>query len=878
MRFRRRKQREQDLEREIRADLELEAAEREENGLPADEARYAARRALGNAGLIKEQVRDAWGWASFDRLKQDIAYALRTFLRTPSLTAAVIFTLALGIGATTAMFSVVNAVLLHPLPFRNPDRLVVIWEKFVNDPNPPPVFDSYRDFENWKRASRSFEKLAAATWKADGQILTGAGPARDVFAMPVGIDFFSLFGVAPVLGRTFQPDDLRAGCTVVLKHSAWLELFGGRKNIAGRRIQLNDNACTVVGVMPAEFAFFPDAASMWTLITPASDIVRNPVSGVGVFGLLKPGVSMARAQEEVQALYQHSPGNDLGGIHVKPAVFPLAEQFAYLTGPSLRLSVTVLFGAVSFVLLIGCLNIANLLLGRSVTRRKELAVRAALGSGRARLVRQLLTEAVLLAGAGAAVGILVAVTAVHCFRVLNPIPMPPGNPVSVNLPVLGFTASLAIVTALLFGLTPALKASRVDLMDALRVSAPAGSLGLAARTLRRALVVGEVALSLALLVGAGLLIESVERLASVPLGFRTDRVFTLPVTLPKRAYSTTTQRARFYRAVLDQVAILPEVAAPALASSLPPDGRSGGRALAIDGRPQPALTTAAFDTAEASISPGYFRAMSVPLAYGREFDERDGEHSPQVAVVNEALARKYFARGNPIGQRVKVLMPPAQQSWLTIVGVVADEKAQDFFQPMSWKDTPLVFRPVSQDPPSRVYLIFRTALARAEPAAAIQKQIAALDNTVAVGDVQTMNARLSRTLAYPHLRAVILAALAALALLLAAVGLYAVLSQLIAQRTQEFGVRRALGAQRADLLKLVIREGMALTVTGIAAGLAISAALTGLLASLLYGVKPTDPLTWAGVSALLVVVALLATYLPARRASKVDPMVALRYE
>jgi hypothetical protein len=307
MKWWRHRKREEDLDRELRSDLELEAAEREESGLSQEEARYAAKRALGNAGLIKEDVRDMWSWAALDRFRQDVAFATRAFAHAPGFTAVVILTLALGIGATTAIFSVVNAVLLHPLPFRNPDRLVVIWERFISNPNSPPVFDSYRDFENWKSGSQSFERLAPATWKAEGQILTGAGPAREVFAMPVGIDFFSLLGVAPELGRTFQQDDLRAGCTVVLKHSFWIDTFGGQTGVLGRHIQLNQNACSVVGVMPSEFAFYPDAAALWMLITPVSDIARDPKSGVGVFALLKPGVSIERAQQEVQELYKNSP-------------------------------------------------------------------------------------------------------------------------------------------------------------------------------------------------------------------------------------------------------------------------------------------------------------------------------------------------------------------------------------------------------------------------------------------------------------------------------------------------------------------------------------------------------------------------------------------
>jgi len=582
MQWRRRKQREDDLARELQSDLDLEAEALTNGGLSPGEAQYAAKRALGNTELIKENARETWGWAWFDRFREDTAYGLRTFAHTPGFTAVVVLTLALGIGATTAIFSVVDAVLLHPLPFPNASRLVVIWEKFVRDPDAPPVFDSYRDFENWKHESRSFERLAPATWRVDGQILKGVGPTREVFAVPVGVEFFPMLGIAPEIGRVFEPDDLRTSCTVILKHNFWVETFGQQRNIIGRHIELNENACTIVGVMPPAFAFYPEAAAMWTLITPTSVIARNPTSAVGVFALLKPGISIARAQREIQTIYESDPSNDIGGIHVKPAIFPLDEQFAYLTGPSLRLSVMVLFGAVCFVLLIGCLNIANLLLGKSVIRQKELSVRAALGAGRARLVRQLLTECFLLSVAGAILGILLASVAIHYFRALNPIPMPPGNPVTMNLPVLAFTISLAVITAVLFGLIPAFRASRVELIDALRVSTYSASGSMAGRTLRRGLVISEVALSLALLAGAGLLIQSVQRLASVPLGFRIDALASIPITLPNSSYSSSNQRARFYRAILDRIAALPGVPSAALASSLPPDGRPGRYALRVE--------------------------------------------------------------------------------------------------------------------------------------------------------------------------------------------------------------------------------------------------------------------------------------------------------
>jgi predicted permease len=879
MKWWRRKQLEEDLDRELRSDFELETAELEERGLSPEEAQYAAKRALGNAGSIKEEVREAWGWASLDRLRQDVFYALRTFGRAPGFTAVVILTLALGISATTAVFSIVHAVLLNPLPFPNQDRLVAVFEKLVSIPDDPPFFVSYHDFENWKSGSQSFERLTVATWNTGGgQILTGAGPTRDTLAMPVGVDFFPMLGIAPELGRVFAPDDVNTGCRVVLKHAFWTQTFGSEKTAVGRHIQINNDACTVIGVMPPEFTFYPDAIEMWMLITPNSPFVRNPnLAVVGVFGLLKPGVSIAHAEEELATLYKNSP-NPTMGIPITPAVYPLAEQFARLTGPTLRFSIVVLFGAVNLVLFIGCLNIANLLLGRSVTRQKEIAVRAALGSSRARIIRQLLTEALLLSVIGGGLGILLAITGVHYFRGLNPIAMPPGNPVTVNLSVLVFTVSLVFVTAVLFGLIPAMKASRVNLMDALRASAQAASLGRAARMLRRALVIIEVALSLALIVGAGLLIQSVHHLASVPLGFRTDHVSTMQIILPRWIYSTPEQRATFFRAALGRTAGS-DVVSTGLTSLVPPDG-TGGDAVAVEGKPEPSSEAAILNNVlPISVTGSYFKVMAVPLELGRVFDDRDSEKSAPVTVVNQTFARKYFSGENPIGARFQMERPGANgRPWLTIVGVVGDEKHQNFFRPMSWEEPAIIYRPVSQEPPTRAYLLFRTMSDRAAIVAMLQKQIEALDKNVAIGNIEPIDERLSRTLSYPKVRAIVLAAFAALAVLLAAIGLFAVLSQAIAQRTPEFGVRMALGAQKTDLVKLVLWEGITLTLAGLAAGLVISVSVAGLFRSLVYGLTTTDPWTLAVGSLLLLFVALSAMCIPAMRAARVDPKIALRYE
>jgi predicted permease len=878
MRWRRRKDREEDLDRELRSDLELEALEQEEKGLSPEEARYAAVSALGNTGLIKEEVRDAWAWGWFERLKQDAVYALRAFGRAPGFTSVVILTLALGIGATTAVFSLVHAILIDPLPYPNQDRLVMVFEEFINRPNQAPFADTYHDFENWKRGSQSFDRLSTATWTSGPQILTGAGPARDILAMPVGLDFFPMLGISPEVGRTFEEDDLKAGCRVVLKDSFWKETFGGGKSAIGRHVEINNDACTVVGVMPPRFTFYPDAADMWMLITPNSPIARNPYAAIVVFGLLKRGVSIAQAQKELEALYKNSPRSGPIGQQIKPGVYPLAEQFARLTGPTLRFSVIVLFGAVSLVLLIACLNVANLLLGKSVSRQKEVALRAALGSSRPRIVRQLLTEALILSVTGAGIGVLLAIAAVHYFRALNPIPMPPGNPVNVNLSVLGFTTLLVVGTTLLVGLIPALKASGIDLMEGLRVSSQAASGTHGTSKLRKGLVMAEVALSLALSVAAGLLLQSVQRLASVPLGFQTEQVGTMQIILPRWIYSTNEQRAAFFRAALNQPVVASRGVSSAFASWLPPEG-TGGDAVVIEGQPDDGPGGVVPDVLQVSISPAYFTVMGEPLKLGRVFDDTDGEKSQAVAVVNDAFMRKYLPQENPIGRRIRIVGRPGSDApWLTIVGVVSNEKRQNFFNPMNWEEPPTVFCPVIQEPPGRVFFVFHADSNETVLATSMQKQIRALDNNVAVGRIERMNERMSRALSYPQFRAIILTAFAGVAVFLAAIGLYAVLSQLIAQRTREFGVRMALGARRHDLLRLVLWEGMVLTVVGLAGGVMITLSVAGLLRSLVYGLKTNDPWTLSMGSLLLLLVAFLAMYLPAARASRIDPKAALQYE
>ncbi len=784
-----------------------------------------------------------------------------------------ILTLALGIGATTAIFSVIQAVLLRPLPYRNPERLVAIWDREVRTKGVSKLFDTYRDFETYQSNSRSFDQMAAATWATGPQVVSGRGPARNVLAMPVSVGFFPLLGVSPALGRTFVNDDLKLGCAVVVAHHFWQEALGGDAKIVGETLRLNDQLCSIVGVMPAGFAFYPEAASMWTLVIKSAD-TEHIITGI--FGHLKPGLTIQSARSELRMLHAKSEARH--GAEMEPAVYPLKEEFTWLASRSLKITLLLLFGAVGFVLLIGCVNVANLLLGRSLVRQKELAIRAALGSGRRRLLQQLLTEALLLSLSGTALGTLLAVAAVRWFHMANPVELPPGTHVAVNIPVLVFTLATSIVTTVLFGFLPAWRASRVDLNDVLKAQGRGATQSARRRTLAKALVVGEVALSLVLLAGAGLLIRSFARFASAPFRPGTEQLIMMTVNLPERTYSTTEQKLRFYTQLLDNLQPLADTHQVLLTKNNPLWGGADG-VLEVQGQPGPTPGAAPHDIDNTSISPDYFSVVGPSLERGRPFDARDNERSQPVAIVNEALARKYFPHEDPLGRHIRLLSEASTNPWLTIVGVVGNQKSHTVYQEMAWIENPIVYRPFSQEPFASMEILIRSHQPAERVGVLVRNQTAQLDPSVPVTNIETLQHLLdTQFLAYPRFRAVLLGAFAALALLLAVIGLYGVLAQLVAQRTQEIGVRMALGARTTDVLGAMMREGMLLVMAGIALGLFGSWLATRSLATLLYGVKPTDPLTLTGVSSALILAALAATYIPARRAARVDPIVALRYE
>jgi putative ABC transport system permease protein len=686
------------------------------------------------------------------------------------------------------------------------------------------------------------------------------------------VEFFSLLGVAPSLGRTFEAGDVGRGCRVVLTDGFWRNALGGDASVVGQTLRMDDGGCAVIGVMHPRFAFLPPEApvTMWVLM----DRPANPDSlGVGVFARLRPGATIQTAQAEVVALHHQTHEHDRWGAQMEPVVYDLHGEFTWLTGRNLRLSVLVLFAAVSFVLLICCVNVANLLLGRAVGRQREMAIRAALGGGRARLLRQLLTENLMLSLAASVAGAGLANAAVEYFRAARPIEMPPGVVVSLSAPVLAFAAVLTVLTAVLFGLAPAWKASRIDLNEALKSGGRVAQGG--RHRFGKGLIVAEVTLTVVLLAGAAMLIQTMRRFEGAPLGFNPDGLVTARVGLPRTSYADSGKRARFYERLDAELHTIPGVEQAALSTALPISGGGALDVMEVEGHAEPRVENQ-FDTHIQLVSGDYFRALSTPLEMGRFFEAGDRDGAETVAIVNEELARRYFAGEDPVGKHVRPFQGgKGERPWLRVVGVVGNEKRTTVYNEMAWVDTPILYRPVAQNPPGAVNVVLRAGY---DAGGAIRQKVAAMDAEVPVQEVQTVRSLEARVLAYPRFRAILLGAFAALALLLAAVGLFGVLSHLVGQRTHEIGVRMALGAQQGAVQAMILREGLALVGAGVAIGVAAVWALERYLGSLLYGMRGVDIGMMAIALALLMAAAVGAIWAPARRASRVDPMVALKWE
>ncbi|HWS87835.1 MAG TPA: ABC transporter permease [Pyrinomonadaceae bacterium] len=800
-------------------------------------------------------------------LWQDVRFGLRLLWKRPGFTAVALAVLALGVGANTAIFSVVNAVLLRPLPYPGAERVVsfdgVNPSKGIEESNM-----SAPDFADWREQARSFEALAI--YVQGGTNLTGADEPERVTAAWVGPDFFRVIGVGAARGRALLPEDERpGGAAVVISHGLWQRRFGSDPGAVGRTVQLGGRNWEIVGVMPAGFDF-PQRAQVWgPLQLDLSDEPRDNRS-YNVVGRLREGVTLEAAQAEMDALSArlaaaYAVTNAGWGVDLDPLKDELVGE--------LKTTLFMLLAGVGLLLLIACANVANLLLARATGRRREIALRLALGASRARVARQMLTEGVLLSSAGGALGAALSVWLTDLLVALAPADTPRLAEASADWRVLLFAVAASVLTGVAFGLAPAWQASRYDLNEPLKE----GGRGLSGSRsrLRSGLVVAEVALSLLLLAGAGLLVKSFTRLQAVDPGFDPEGVITMRVSLPGARYREPARKAEFYAALTERLKAVPGVEAAGATISLPLGGSnySVGRGFIREGRPE--TPEEAQNASYAVVTPDYFRALRVPVRAGRAFDERDNMESTKVVVINEAFARKAFPGEDPLGKRIHIWRD--EKFLREVVGVVGDVKPDS----LDAKEAALqMYVPHRQDAGwGGLSLVVRARGAEPESLVGrVREEVRALDSQLPVYDVKTLRQVVANSTAYRRVAMFLMAGFACSALLLAGVGLYGVVSYSVAQRTREIGVRLALGAQGRDILGLVVRQGMLLTLLGLGAGLACALALTRLIAGLLYGVSAADPLVYVAVSLLLAAVALLACIIPARRAAKVDPMVALRYE
>jgi len=800
-------------------------------------------------------------------LWQDFRYGARSLRMNRSFTAIAVITLALGIGANTAIFSVVNGVLLRPLPYPEPNRLAMVYG--INSQSADsrtPLCGA--DFLDWKSQNQVFESLAA--FSSNRFSYTGVESPEQIEGAWVTADFFSTIGVQPVLGRGFLPgeDQAAAPRTVVISDAFWRRHLGSNPDVIEKQITLNARAFTIIGVMPSGFTFPEKDTQLWAAerLAPTR---RGPYYMWGL-GRLGPGASLDQAQREMDVIARrvqdqiNSPNRDWTWTSVS-----LAERIVGKIRPALL----VLLAAVFLVLLIACANIANLLLARATAREKEIAVRIALGASRPRLIRQLLTESLLLAAVGAIAGLPLAIWGVRVLVALSPNDFPRLNEINIDARVLSVTVLVALVCGLIFGLAPALQSSRLNLSESLKEGGR-GADGSSRRRLRSALMVTEIAFSLMLMVGAGLMIKSFIKLQSVNPGFKPDQILTMHLTLPRARYDTKQKINSYNQQLIERVTAVRGVEAAGLSISLPPDLLEVSDSFSIEGKPWPKGTTEPF-VPVVFISPEYFTALGVPIIRGRQFNEMDKEDSPLVVIISQTLAERYFANEDPIGRRFRTGgADRTGNPWTEIVGVVGDVK----YSGLDVEAEPAYYMPLTQNLWGSAYLAVRAQTDPISLFPAIRQQIWEVDKDIPIAVLSTMDELMAKSVAVPRFRTFLLGVFAALALALASVGTYGVISYLVTKRTREIGIRMALGARGRDAMMLVIRQGMAVALIGVAVGLAGSLALTHLMKSLLFEVSPTDFSTFAGVAALLIVVAVLACWIPARRASRVDPMTALRHE
>ena len=866
---------ESEMDEELRGHIESRAADLERAGLARAEAQRRARLEFGGYEKFKEESREAARTDFVETIRQDLHFGIRMLRKSAGFAALAILTLALGIGANTAIFSMVNSALLRPLPYKNPSRLAWV-DVFLPRFNDTAVSDS--EYTAWSNDSRTFQAIAA--YDGGGQAnLTGTGEPERIETVSVSASFFQVLAIHPAQGRSFLPteDAPNGPLAVILTHRLWQRKFNSDPAIAGKAIALDGRSYNVIGVMSADFRFPDKTADPECLLAiqlpPKPDWSgTHPMLITRVIGRLADGVSFEQARADLTTISARSTAAlpaDFAPMRadLQVHVVPLHDKFVGDVRPALL----ILFASVGFVLLIACANIANLQLVRASARRRELAVRAAIGAGRLRLVQQLLTESALLACFGGIAGFAIGAAGAQLLRNSAPAALRQIGLIAIDYRVFAFALVITAVTTALFAVVPAFSASKPDVNSSLKDAASQSTGTAGHRRLRNALVIVELTLAFVLLIGSGLLIRSFYSLSHIPPGFNPTGVLTASTALPETSYATPQQRTAFYSQAIGRIAALPGVRDAAVVTSVPLTSYSSFGIFPIEGQPGPRPGMGPI-TAMDQVSAGYFRVMQIPLRAGRLFQPEDFTANPSVAIVTDAFAKQFFPNGSPLGKRVR--FGRFQETWITIVGVVGDVRNAGLTHPID----PHIYFPYDGTQPFGIFLVLRADSDPRSLIPAVREQVRAIDPAQPIFNAETMDQRLADSLDSPRFNTALLSIFAALALLLAAIGIYGVISYFVSQRTHEIGVRVALGASRGDVLRLVVGHGIALIAAGVILGVAGSLALSRYLASSLYGVHPRDPATMASVAVLLLFVALAACYVPARRAMRVDPMVALRYE
>ncbi len=877
----RRERLDRDLDEELRSHIEMRAADNLAAGMSPQAARYEAQKRFGNTALLKEDTRNAdiVGW--LDVAARDFRYALRMLQRSPGFTAVAVLTLILGIGANTAIFSVINSVLLRPLPYHDPGSLVMVWETNSQHPKPHNTV-SPPNFLDWQTRNTVFSDMAYIADVRNN--LTGIGDPEEVVVQAVSANFFSVLEVNLLLGTGFTPENGQAGHdnVVILSYGLWKDRFAGEPAIVGKSILLNGKPRTVVGVAPQNFNWFIKDGSLtgarprlWSpFVFPQSFHDHKQIGRfLTVAARLKPGVTAAQAQAEMTAIaaqleHEYPDFDGHWGINV----VPLRQQIS----GELRPALLILFGAVAFVLLIACANVSSLLLARAASREREMAIRTAIGASRWRIARQLLMESLLLAVIGGGIGVALTVLGTNALLAASPHNLLDLPSVSIDLRLLAFAVAATLLAGLLFGFLPSYVSAHSQISQTLREGGRGSSSGKRRRFARSAFVVAQLSLALVLLAGSGLLIRSFVRLVGVHPGFDTAHLLTFKVSLSQSKYASDKLCMAFFQQLLARIGAVPGVRSVTMENFPPLTGLGAATGVHLLSQPQVSLMDLPVANVRV-VGPEYFSTMSIPLRAGRLFNEREMAEEKHVAIINQAFADKYLNGVNPLGQKAVIYMKSLAESGnqpSEIIGVVGDVRQMG----LDVAAEPTVYWPIPELVYSGMTILVRTSGDPLSVVPAIHAELQQLDREQPMASIATMEQLLADSLSRARFTMLLLGIFAAVALLLAAVGIYGLIAYSVTQRTQELGIRIALGAQRRDVLRLVLGQGTRLTLLGLALGIAAALGITRLLASLLFGISATDPLTFAGVAALLAFVALLACFIPARRATRVDPIVALRYE